>query len=121
MARTATVNVVDKAKEAGDGVFEVGRKAYLVGLGAIASAEETARGMFDELISKGETFEKDEKRILIRAKNEAQGFGGKIEEQVSRLVSETLTRAGVPSGDEIRTLTQRVEELTSKVEELAAR
>ena len=48
-------------------------------------------------------------------------FGGKFEERISRVVSETLTRAGVPSGDEIRTLTQRVEELTSKVEELAAR
>lgn len=121
MASTATADVMDNAKKVGDGLFEVGRKVYLVGLGAIASAEEQTRGLFDDLISKGETFEKDEKRIFTRAKNEAQEFGGKLEEKVSKVVSETLTRAGVPSGDEIRTLTQRVEELTTKVEELASR
>jgi polyhydroxyalkanoate synthesis regulator phasin len=121
MARTAKENVVDNAKKAGDEILGVGRKAYLVGLGAFASAEEQAVDWFDQLISKGETFEKDDKRIFVRAKHEAQEFGGKLEARISRVVSETLARAGIPSGDEIRTLTQRVEELTSKVEELAKR
>jgi len=121
MASTTTEPVVDNTKKLGDELFGAGRKAYLVGLGAFASAEEQARDLFDQLISKGESFEKDEDRILIRARNEAKEFGGKFETQISRVVSETLTRAGVPSGDEIRKLTQRVEELTSKVEELASR
>ena len=49
-----------------------------------------------------------------------KGAFDKAEHAVHRAVTATLGRAGVPSHEEIQTLTRRVETLTEKVEQLGA-
>jgi poly(hydroxyalkanoate) granule-associated protein len=114
----------DQAKKLGDDVMNVGRNVWLAGLGAYSWAEEETRKTFDDLINRGQKFEKNEKNVVSKtiddATTKAKDFGTKVEDTVHDTVTTVLHRAGVPSRDEIRTLIDRVEELNKKVEKLQA-
>ncbi|RMG49280.1 MAG: hypothetical protein D6718_00075 [Acidobacteria bacterium] len=115
----------------GEDVVKVGRNAWLAGLGAVATVEERAKSLLDELVAKGESFEKESelgkrlqpaaervRRTVEPAVNTVKKAGSAVEQQIQRTVSETLHRLGIPTRDEIGTLINRVEKLTRKVEEL---
>jgi poly(hydroxyalkanoate) granule-associated protein len=112
----------DQAKKFGDDVVNAGRNVWLAGLGAFSWAEEESRKTFDDLVDRGQKFEKSEKNVVSKtideATTKAKDLGTKVEDTVHDTVTTVLHRAGVPSRDEILTLTERVEELTKKVEKL---
>lgn len=106
-------------------------KIFLAGLGALSTAEEEGSKLFNNLVERGETYENrgketwegvkekvDEARQ--KAKEQAGSTYGKVESQVDETVASALGRMGVPSRDEIATLTKRVEELTAQVEKMGA-
>lgn len=107
---------IDTTKKAGDEFYQTGRNVYLAGIGAVATAGEEARTVFDRFVSKGEEVEKKELELVDKAKQ----LGRKVETRVQETIGATLNRAGVPSRSEIQMLVARVEELTEKVEKLAA-
>ena len=112
----------DQAKKMSEDAKKLGRSMWLAGLGAISIAEEEARDAFQRLVDRGEKVEKDEENPVVRgfdrAGDQVKEFGQKVEDTVQNTVANVLHRAGVPSRDEIRTLTDRVEELSRKVEGL---
>ena len=114
----------DQARKMGEDMKKLGRSMWLVGLGACSIAEEEARGAFQRLIDRGEKVEKDEENPVVRtfdrAGDQVKDFGHKVEDTVQNTVTSVLHRAGVPSREEIRTLTERVEELSRKIENLRA-
>jgi polyhydroxyalkanoate synthesis regulator phasin len=116
MTKAKNESWVDTTVKMGDDLFKTGRNVYLAGLGAVATAGEEARSVYDRFVSKGEEFEKSQDNLF----NKARDVGRKVETRVQETVSATLNRAGVPSRDEIHTLVHRVEELTHKVDQLAA-
>jgi len=107
---------IDTTKKAGDEFYRTGRNVYLAGIGAVATAGEEARTVFDRFVSKGEEVEKKELELVDKAK----GLGRKVESRVQETIGATLNRAGVPSQKEIQMLVARVEELTAKVDQLTA-
>ncbi len=108
---------------------ENAHKIWLAGLGALQAAEEEGSKLFKNLVERGETFEnrgreryEEVKDQVDHAAEEAKGRAGstweRIEGRLDDAVTQALGRLGVPSRDEIATLTQRVEELTAVVEKL---
>ena len=108
-------------------------KVWLAGLGALSTAGEEGTKLFKNLVEKGEAYEKRSRERLddvaseVKAKVEgaadkargsAESTWDKVESKVDQSVSDALGRFGVPSRDEIATLTKRVEELTAVVEKL---
>lgn len=104
-------------------------KIWLAGLGALQAAEEEGSKLFKNLVERGESFQsrgreqfeevKDKVEDAAgKAKDRAETTWGKVEHRLDDAVSAALGRLGVPSRDEIATLTQRVEELTAVVEKL---
>lgn len=104
-------------------------KIWLAGLGALQTAEEEGSKLFRNLVEKGEAYEskgretvekvKDSvEKSLGDARGRATGAADKIEERLDDAVSGAFKRFGVPTRDEIATLTKRVEELTRVVEGL---
>jgi len=109
-------------------------KVWLAGLGALATAEEEGGKLFRGLMKKGESFEKkglaqfDKLKAKVEdvaeaAKDRAGEAWGKVEDKVEGVedrlddrVAGVLRKIGVPSKNEIATLTRRVEELTLLVE-----
>ncbi len=103
-------------------------KVWLAGLGALATVGEEGGKMFDELVKKGKAFEPKVMSQVEMAKDKfevAKGKAGKawtkIEGSIDDRVTAAIHRIGVPTRDEIKELSKRVAELTSKVEELRPR
>lgn len=108
-----------------DELKESAHRIWLAGLGALAAAGEEGTKMFDRLVDRGRDYEtrgRDEARKQYEGARSATDelwntWSGKLDEAVTN----ALHRMGVPSRDEIRNLTQRVEELNAKVEMLKPR
>jgi len=114
-----------KAKQVQNEIVENAHQIWLAGLGAVASAQEEGGKLFKSLVEKGQDFEKLGKDRVDQAKGAVSGVKVVAEsywETFERTLDEKLTvvihRIGVPTKDEIDTLTERVENLTSAIEKL---
>ena len=115
---TETLN--ENVKKATDTARDTGKTFYFAGLGAFATAEEETKGFFDRLVDRGKTYDENRTDYVKEATKRARTIGQKVEDRVETNVAKTLNRVGVPSRKEIRTLINRVEKLTKKVDELNA-
>jgi poly(hydroxyalkanoate) granule-associated protein len=102
---------------------QTANKIWLAGLGALSAVGEEGQKLFDTLISRGEEMEKrgerglaDAKQKLAHAKVAAVGAWNQLESVIDDKVAAALNGVGVPTRDEIRTLSQRISDLTAKVE-----
>jgi len=100
-------------------------KIWLAGLGALAKAEEEGTKVFHNLVEAGEEFEARGKKRFTLVKGKVQEAREAAENQIEKLgdtfddqVANAVQKLGVPSRDEIQRLTQRVEELTAKVDKI---
>lgn len=105
---------------------EMGKTILLAGLGVVSFVEERSKGVLDNLVGKGQDFQKDElasftDRVQSLKSNVTTNIQKKeslMEEKFQGLFTGLLHRVGVPTKDEVRNLIVHVEELTKKVEEL---
>ena len=108
---------------------ETAGRVWLAGLGALATVGEEGGKLFESLVKKGETYEargrKQMGKHVERAKEgfeEAREKAGdtwkKLEHSLDEQITAALHRVGVPTRDEIKTLSKRVADLTAKVEQL---
>ena len=114
-----------KTKEIQNDIMDSAHKVWLAGLGAVAMAEQEGGKLFSNLVDKGQKLEKKGKDEVEKAKGAVSGmktvaesywdtFGRTIDEQVTAVIH----RIGVPTKDEIETLTKKVENLTVAVDNL---
>jgi poly(hydroxyalkanoate) granule-associated protein len=112
-------------KKVQDDIMNSAHKVWLAGLGAVAMAEEEGGKLFSSLVDKGEKFEGKSIKQVGKARDTVSGmktvaesywdtFGRTIDEQVTAVIH----RIGVPTKDEIETLTKKVEDLTIAVDNL---
>jgi len=115
-----------------DELMESAHRIWLAGLGALATAEAEGSKVFSRLVERGKDVEARGKDAAADVKEQAKskfadvknqtgnawsGLGDKVDETVTS----ALHRLGVPTRDEIRNLTQKIEELNAKVEQLKPR
>ena len=108
-------------------------KVWLAGLGALSTAEEEDSKLFKNLVERGEGYEaKNKERVQAvaddlkskiddatqKARGQAEGSWERVEGRIEEAVASAFQKAGVPTRDEIATLTKRVDELISVVEKL---
>jgi len=127
-----------KTKSIPKDIQKSAQQIWLAGLGALATAEEEGTKVFKNLVKKGERYEVPGSRQVgdtvdvvkqtaknAQAKAEAQigkqlgwveSNWERVEDRIDDTVATTLQRMGVPSRDEVKKLTRRIEQLTKKVE-----
>lgn len=103
-------------KDVQEDLKDSAHRVWLAGLGALAAAEEEGGKLFKKLVEKGEKLESRGKERFDEAKDKAGDVWSEVEKKMDDAVTKALHRIGVPSRDEIRNLTKRVEELSAKVE-----
>jgi poly(hydroxyalkanoate) granule-associated protein len=108
-------------KKIQDEVKDSAHRIWLAGLGALAAAEEEGTKLFSRLVERGKGFEADGKEQFAKAKKKAEKAYEDVSETVDEKVTAALHRLGVPTREEIKRLTKKVEELTAKVEQLKPR
>jgi poly(hydroxyalkanoate) granule-associated protein len=123
--QTTKNDVRQRIEKVQDGVRGSAHTAWLAGLGAVALAGEQGRGLFDQLVDRGRKLEARGRQEVGRAKGEAgrarRSVGSKVDElgaTVDRRVADAMHRLGIPTRDEVATLTRRIEEMTARVSEL---
>ena len=114
-----------KAKQVQTEIAENAHQIWLAGLGAVATAQEEGGKLFKNLVTKGENFEKAGKAKVDQAvgavsgvKVVAESYWETFERTLDDKVTAVIHRIGVPTKDEIDTLTDRVETLTAAIEKL---
>ena len=108
----------DDWKKAQRDLKESAQKIWLAGLGALAVAEKEGARMFDRLVERGRDFEERGRERMEEARSKVGGAVHDVEDRLDERVAAALRRFGVPSRDEIRELTRRVEELNAKIERM---
>mgnify|MGYP003573286058 CR=1 FL=1 len=114
-----------KSKEIQNDIMESAHKVWLAGLGAVAMAEQEGGKFFSNLMEQGQKIENKSKKQVEKAKGTVEGmktvaesywetFGRTVDDQMTAVIH----RIGVPTKDEIETLTKKVEDLTVAVDNL---
>lgn len=99
---------------------------WLAGLGAFSLAGEEGTKLFQQLVEKGSELEQANKDRIVQLGEKMEGLKGDaktamqkvatpIENTINSAINTTIQKLGVPTRDEIVTLTKRVEELTKAV------
>jgi poly(hydroxyalkanoate) granule-associated protein len=139
-SKTKTKTKADTDRNLQQELRDSAHRVWLAGLGALSTVEEQGRELFQQLVDKGQVLESEGKEKFGKARTRVESeveraktrfesemgkaksrFGARAEEVGSTLedrLTEVLHRFGVPTRDEIRDLTDRVEELNSKVDRL---
>lgn len=104
---------------------DTAHRIWLAGLGALAVAEEEGGKMFKGLVDKGQELEDRGKTQVEKAKGAvggmrtvAESYWETLEHTVDEQMTAVLHRIGVPTKDEIETLSKKVQDLTTSIEKL---
>lgn len=117
----------NKTKEMQMDIMDSAHKVWLAGLGAVAMAEQEGGKLFKNLVEKGQDLEDKGKDQVEKArgavtgmKTVAESYWETFERTIDEKVTGVIHRIGVPTKDEIATLTKKVEDLTKAIEKMRA-
>jgi poly(hydroxyalkanoate) granule-associated protein len=114
-------------------IMDSAQHIWLAGLGAFSKAQEEGGKLFEALIREGSKLEEKTRKLTTSKVDEVRGAvesavgqaqkratdsWDKLEKVFEGRVSKALEGLGVPSNDDIQTLTKRVEELSAMVKQL---
>lgn len=118
-------------------VIDIGQQIWLAGLGAVARAQHEGPKVFEALVSEGSEFQEHQREMVqdrasdlwneLRSQldNRTAGVRGRATETMDNLegilqtrVMKALQQLGVPTSQEIETLSRKVKELNRSVQEL---
>jgi poly(hydroxyalkanoate) granule-associated protein len=98
------------------------QQIWLAGLGAFAKAQEEGGKVFEALVKEGEAMQSRTRKVAEEKVTEfagkATGTWDRLEQVFEDRVARALHSLGVPTKQDIQTLTKRVAELTEAVERL---
>ena len=102
----------------GKSLTEMARTVMLATIGAVALAQEEAEAFIKKLIERGEIAEKDGRKMMDDLKEKRQKKSKDAEDELESRVSKILERTGVPTKSDIKALSEKISELTAKIDEL---
>lgn len=104
-------------------VLSSARQIYLAGLGAFNRTTEEGVKLFDTLVKEGEKLEghsRDYAEDKVNTlKERASDNWDRLESVFEERVARVINRIGVPSHNDVKELSSRVDELTKMVQKLA--
>ncbi len=103
------------------------QQIWLAGLGAFSRAEEEGGKLFDNLVKVGEELESKTREIAdvtahdLKDKviEKASDTKEKVERAIDERLHTTLGRLGIPSQKDFEALSERMDQLTKVIEQLA--
>lgn len=115
-----TDTIFNEVKKVPGTVADSAHKMWLFGLGAVRATQEEGGRMIDDMISRGRKAEKQGSKELDKVVRRVETGAEEMSKEVESRLKGTLRRLGVPTREDILTLTRRVEEISGLVDQLAA-
>ncbi len=110
-----------KEKEEHQALYEAARKVLLAGIGAVALAEDELEDFVKRLVDRGEIAEKDGRKLLRETRDKLEQRRKEVlktEEKLSSQVEATVNKMSLSSKSDIETLTEKIDALTKKIDNL---
>ncbi|OQW93918.1 MAG: hypothetical protein BWK79_08625 [Beggiatoa sp. IS2] len=105
-------------------VKDSAHQIWLAGLGAFAKTQQEGNKLFDSLVTEGEKIESrtkksaEDKLETVKSKVADNSTWDRLEQVFENRVSRALSQLGVPTRNDVLSLSKRVEELSSSVKQL---
>ena len=119
---TDKINVEEEVAEASKDFLNGVRRVLMAGLGAVTLAQDEVEGFVKKLVDRGEIAEKDGRKLIDelmeKRKKRVEESSKRVEAEIEQRMDSLLNRINIPSKKDIETLSEKVSELTKKVEEL---
>lgn len=117
------IEMAEDVVEPGNNTFLSGlRRVLMAGIGAVALTQEQIEDFVNKLVERGEIADGDARKlvseVIDRRKKLVQDGTRKAEEGLDKRIEGLLSRMNIPSKSEIDSLSQKIAELSSKVDEL---
>lgn len=117
------IKIEEEVEEASSNPFLDGiRRALLAGVGAVSVAQDEAEKFVHKLIEKGEIAEKDGRSLLTeladKRKQRAQESSKRVSDELEKRMESLLNRMNIPTKADIEQLSNKVAELTKKIDSL---
>jgi poly(hydroxyalkanoate) granule-associated protein len=109
----------DEGKEREPGPFlEGARRVLLASIGAVALAQEEVESFVNFLVERGEIAEKEGRELMRELVEKRKQRREEAKERVSWRVQKTLDRMDVPTKADIEALSDKINALSKKIDEL---
>lgn len=116
----ATDTILNEVKKVPGNVADSAHKMWLFGLGAVRTTQEEGSRLIDDMISRGRKAEENGSKELDKVVRRVESGAEDVSKEVENRLKGTLRRMGVPTREDILSLTRRVEEISGLVDQLAA-
>ena len=91
------------------------KKTYYMGLGAIASIQDKAEEIANQLIEKGELKENEKPEFIKDLIEEGEKFKSNIDEKIQSAVDTAIKKLNIPTKDDIDEINKKIDELMNKI------
>ncbi len=99
-------------------LFDAARRVVLAAIGAVALASDEVENFINRLVERGEIAEKDGRKLLKEVTERTQKQMKPAEKQVEKRLETMLDNLNIPTKTDIEALSEKVAELSQKVEAL---
>ena len=110
--------VVAEVKEETSPLFETARRVVLAAVGAVALASDEVETFVNKLVERGEIAEKDARKLMKEVTEKTEKQIKPAEKEMEKRLEEVRNTLNIPTKHDIDALSNKVAELTAKVEAL---
>jgi len=111
-------DVVAEVKEEASPLFETARRVVLAAVGAVALASDEVENFVNKLVERGEIAEKDARKLMKEVTEKTEKQIKPAEKEMEKRLEEVRNTLSIPTKADIDALSNKVAELTAKVESL---
>jgi poly(hydroxyalkanoate) granule-associated protein len=99
-------------------MVEMLRKVMLATIGAAVIAQEEIEALINRLVERGEIAEKDGKKLMHEMMDKRKSSTEKVEDEINKNITDVLERMNIPTRTDIDALSQKINGLSKKIDEL---
>ena len=110
--------ILEEFEEEHNPLYEAARNVLLAGIGVIALTQETIEDFVGRLIERGEIAEKEGRKLINEVMAKRKKDAEKGQDELTRRVETVMDRMSVPSKADIDALSDKITELSKKVDSL---
>ena len=111
-------DVVAEVKEEANPLFDAARRVVLAAVGAVALASDEVENFVNKLVERGEIAEKDARKLMKEVTERTEKQMKPAEKEIDKRLEEVRNTLNIPTKHDIDALSNKVAELTAKVEAL---
>jgi poly(hydroxyalkanoate) granule-associated protein len=97
---------------------EMLRKVMLATIGAAVIAQEELEALVNRLVERGEIAEKDGKKLMHEMMDKRKSKTEKVEDEINKNITDVLERMNIPTRTDIDALSQKINGLSKKIDDL---